>query len=145
MLKNKKVTGFMVFFRLMLVMLSLWPLAQSADAHQLRPAIVNLEFTQNSSVKVHIQTNIESLIAGIDSSHDDTDDSPQTELYNQLRALSSEQLTREFKLLEESIISQLNLAFDGVKSDLSLVRLDIPVIGNLDKSRLSDLCVGVHT
>ncbi|MEJ6598378.1 MAG: HupE/UreJ family protein [Oceanospirillaceae bacterium] len=129
----------MVFFRLMLVMLSLWPLAQSADAHQLRPAIVNLEFTQNSSVKVHIQTNIESLIAGIDSSHDDTDDSPQTELYNQLRALSSEQLTREFKLLEESIISQLNLAFDGVKSDLSLVRLDIPVIGNLDKSRLSDL------
>ena len=123
----------------MLVMLSLWPLAQSADAHQLRPAIVNLEFTQNSSVKVHIQTNIESLIAGIDSSHDDTDDSPQTELYNQLRALSSEQLTREFKLLEESIISQLNLAFDGVKSDLSLVRLDIPVIGNLDKSRLSDL------
>jgi len=129
----------MVFFRLMLVMLSLWPLAQSADAHQLRPAIVNLEFTQNSSVKVHIQTNIESLIAGIDSSHDDTDDSPQTELYNQLRALSSEQLTREFKLLEESIISQLNLAFDGAKSDLSLVRLDIPVIGNLDKSRLSDL------
>ena len=123
----------------MLVMLSLWPLAQSADAHQLRPAIVNLEFTQNSSVKVHIQTNIESLIAGIDSSHDDTDDSPQTELYNQLRALSSEQLIREFKLLEESIISQLNLAFDGVKSDLSLVRLDIPVIGNLDKSRLSDL------
>lgn len=123
----------------MLVMLSLWPLAQSADAHQLRPAIVNLEFTQNSSVKVHIQTNIESLIAGIDSSHDDTDDSPQTELYNQLRALSSEQLTREFKLLEESIIYQLNLAFDGVKSDLSLVRLDIPVIGNLDKSRLSDL------
>ena len=123
----------------MLVMLSLWPLAQSADAHQLRPAIVNLEFTQNSSVKVHIQTNIESLIAGIDSSHDDTDDSPQTELYNQLRALSSEQLTHEFKLLEKSIISQLNLVFDGVKSDLSLVRLDIPVIGNLDKSRLSDL------
>ena len=123
----------------MLVMLSLWPLAQSADAHQLRPAIVNLEFTQNGWVKVHIQTNIESLIAGIDSSHDDTDDSPQTELYNQLRALSPEQLTREFKLLEESIISQLNLAFDGVKSDLSLVRLDIPDIGNLDKSRLSDL------
>ena len=123
----------------MLVMLSLWPLAQSADAHQLRPAIVNVEFTQNGSVKVHIQTNIESLIAGIDSSHDDTDDSPQTELYNQLRALSSEQLTREFKLLEKSIISQLNLVFDGVKSDLSLVRLDIPVIGNLDKSRLSDL------
>ena len=123
----------------MLVMLSLLPLAQSADAHQLRPAIVNLEFTQNGSVKVHIQTNIESLIAGIDSSHDDTDDSPQTELYNQLRALSSDQLTRKFKLLEESIISQLNLAFDGVKSDLTLVKLNIPVIGNLNKSRLSNV------
>jgi hydrogenase/urease accessory protein HupE len=139
MLKNKKVTGFMVLFRLMLLTLSLLPLAQSAQAHQLRPAIVNLEFTQNASVKVHIQTNIESLIAGIDSSHDDTDDSPQTERYNQLRALSSEQLTDEFKVLEESIISQLNLAFDGVNSDLSLVKLNIPATGNLAKSRLSNL------
>jgi hydrogenase/urease accessory protein HupE len=123
----------------MLLTLSLLPLAQSAQAHQLRPAIVNLEFTQNASVKVHIQTNIESLIAGIDSSHDDTDDSPQTERYNQLRALSSEQLTDEFKVLEESIISQLNLAFDGVNSDLSLVKLNIPATGNLAKSRLSNL------
>tara|TARA_B110000879_G_scaffold136660_1_gene178485 strand:- start:612 stop:1781 length:1170 start_codon:yes stop_codon:yes gene_type:complete len=139
MLKNKKVTGFMVLFRLMLLTLSLLPLAQSAQAHQLRPAIVNLEFTQNASVKVHIQTNIESLIAGIDSSHDDTDDSPQTERYNQLRALSSEQLTDEFKVLEESIISQLNLAFDGVNSNLSLVKLNIPATGNLAKSRLSNL------
>tara|TARA_B110000211_G_scaffold96218_1_gene112205 strand:+ start:1336 stop:2475 length:1140 start_codon:yes stop_codon:yes gene_type:complete len=129
----------MVLFRLMLLTLSLLPLAQSAQAHQLRPAIVNLEFTQNTSVKVHIQTNIESLIAGIDSSHDDTDDSPQTERYNQLRALSSEQLTDEFKVLEESIISQLNLAFDGVNSDLSLVKLNIPATGNLAKSRLSNL------
>jgi hydrogenase/urease accessory protein HupE len=129
----------MVLFRLMLLTLSLLPLAQSAQAHQLRPAIVNLEFTQNASVKVHIQTNIESLIAGIDSSHDDTDDSPQTERYNQLRALSSEQLSDEFKVLEESIISQLNLAFDGVNSNLSLVKLNIPATGNLAKSRLSNL------
>lgn len=114
-------------------------LAQSSKAHQVRPAIVDLEFTQNASVKVHIQTNIESLIAGIDSSHDDTDDSPQTQLYNQLRALSSQQLSNEFELFEESIISELNLAFDGVKSDLWLVKLSIPAIGNLEKSRLSNI------
>ena len=105
----------------------------------MRPAIVDLEFTQNASVKVHIQTNIESLIAGIDSSHDDTDDSPQTQRYNQLRALSSSQLSNEFKLLEASIISEFHLAFDGIESDLSLVSLDIPAIGNLDKSRLSSI------
>ena len=108
----------MILFRLMLVTFSLLLLAQSAKAHQVRPAIVDLEFTQNAFVKVHIQTNIESLIAGIDSSHNDTNDSPQTQLYNQLRALSSQQLSNEFKLFEESIISELNLAFDGVKSDL---------------------------
>jgi len=123
----------------MLVIFSLLPLAQSAQAHQMRPAIVDLEFTQNASVKVRIQTNIESLIAGIDSSHDDTDDSPQTQRYNQLRALSSSQLSNEFKLLEASIISEFHLAFDGIESDLSLVSLDIPAIGNLDKSRLSSI------
>ena len=84
----------MVFFRSVLLMLSLLPLTQMAEAHQLRPAIVNLEFTQNGSVKVHIQTNLESLIAGVDSNHDDTDDSPQAERYNQLRGLSSEQLKK---------------------------------------------------
>ena len=88
----------------MLLMLSLLLLMQNAEAHQLRPAIVNLEFTQNGSVKVHIQTNLESLIAGIDSNHDDTDDSPQAERYNHLRAMSSEQLSNEFELVSESII-----------------------------------------
>lgn len=120
-------------------MLSLLPLTQMAEAHQLRPAIVNLEFTQNGSVKVHIQTNLESLIAGVDSNHDDTDDSPQAERYNQLRGLSSEQLKNEFDFVAESIISQFNLAFDSVKSDLSFVKLDIPDVGNLNKSRLSEL------
>tara|TARA_B100000787_G_scaffold29857_2_gene19951 strand:+ start:2315 stop:3442 length:1128 start_codon:yes stop_codon:yes gene_type:complete len=120
-------------------MLSLLPLMQSAEAHQLRPAIVNLEFTQNGSVKVHIQTNLESLIAGINSNHDDTDDSPQAERYNQLRALSSKQLSSEFELVAEATISQFNLAFDSIKSDLSFVKLGIPETGNLNKSRLSDL------
>jgi len=120
-------------------MLSLLPLMQSAEAHQLRPAIVNLEFTQNGSVKVHIQTNLESLIAGINSNHDDTDDSPQAERYNQLRALSSKQLSSEFELVAEATISQFNLAFDSIKSDLSFVKLGIPEAGNLNKSRLSDL------
>jgi len=112
---------------------------QSAEAHQLRPAIVNLEFTQNGLVKVHIQTNLESLIAGIGSNHDDTDDSPQAERYNQLRALSSKQLSSEFELVAEATISQFNLAFDSIKSDLSFVKLGIPEIGNLNNSRLSDL------
>ncbi|MDE0955544.1 MAG: HupE/UreJ family protein [Pseudomonadales bacterium] len=129
----------MVFFRSVLLMLSLLPLMQSAEAHQLRPAIVNLEFTQNGSVKVHIQTNLESLIAGINSNHDDTDDSPQAERYNQLRALSSKQLSSEFELVAEATISQFNLAFDSIKSDLSFVKLGIPETGNLNKSRLSDL------
>ena len=120
-------------------MLSLLPLMQSAEAHQLRPAIVNLEFTQNGSAKVHIQTNLESLIAGINSNHDDTDDSPQAERYNQLRALSSKQLSSEFELVAEATISQFNLAFDSIKSDLSFVKLGIPETGNLNKSRLSDL------
>lgn len=123
----------------MLLVLCLLPLTQSAEAHQMRPAIVSLEFTQNGEVKVLIQTNLESLIAGIDSSHDDTDDSPQTQRYNLLRTLPAKQLTNEFEFVAESIISQFNLAFDGIKSDLSWVKLDIPKVGNLDNSRLSEL------
>ena len=42
-------------------------------------------------------------------------------------------------MVAEATISQFNLAFDSIKSDLSFVKLGIPETGNLNKSRLSDL------
>ncbi len=120
-------------------MLGLLVLMQSGYAHQLRPAIVSLEFTQNGSVKVIIQTNLESLIAGIGANHEDTDDAPEADYYNALRVLSAEQLNDEFKLKSASIIQQLNLSFDGVKSDLILLKADIPDVGDIEKARLSEL------
>jgi len=65
-----------------LFLLSLLLLSQTANAHQLRPALVSLEFTQNGSVNISIQANLESIMAGIGSNHQNTDDAPQAEQYN---------------------------------------------------------------
>jgi len=115
------------------------PFLPNANAHQLRPAIVSLEFSQNGSVNVTIQANLESIVAGIGATHENTDDAPQAERYNELRALSSQQFEKEFRRVAESIIKQFNLKFDGVKSELRLVKVDIPKTGDLALARLSEL------
>lgn len=114
-------------------------LANSVSAHQLRPALVSLEFTQNGSVKLFIEANLESILAGIGANHDDTDDAPQAERYNELRTFEADKLNNEFLVISETIIDQLQLKFDNVKTPIVFVSLDIPEVGDIEKARLSRL------
>ncbi len=117
----------------------LLPLMQSVSAHQLRPAIVSLEFTQNGSVNITIQANLESIMAGIGANHENTDDAPEAERYNALRQFSSAKLKDEFEQASVSIIQQLGLVFDNSKVEIKLGSVDIPKTGDIEKARLSEL------
>ncbi len=133
----------MKLFRPLLLLLIVLPLLLTVNAHQLRPAIVSLEFTQNGSVNIKIQTNLESVMAEIGATHDNTDDAPQAEYYKELRQLSADQLEAKFLLKAESIVDQLQLKFDQQKSVLALDNILIPDVGDLTKARLSELFLSV--
>lgn len=112
---------------------------QKVHAHQLRPSIVNVEFTQNGKVNLKIETNIERILAGIGVTHEDTDDAPEAERYNQLRKLSAHDLKAEFLKQSDGWLQNLSLKFDDSLVALKLVSLDIPEVGDIERSRLSNV------
>lgn len=72
-------------------------MAWSARAHETTPAIANLAVGP-TLFEMKISLNAEAVLAGIDlSSYTDTNDAPQAEDYDRLRALSAEALLSELE------------------------------------------------
>ena len=71
-------------------------LAQPADAHRLRPAIVTVTFSDDGPWTAALQLNLEALLAGIGPEHEDTSQAPQAGVYNALRELPPDELRARF-------------------------------------------------
>ena len=71
-------------------------LPMSGLAHEVRPAIADLN-VQSNKVEISVRLTLESLIAGINlAAIDDTDDAPEAADYDRLRALPPEALISAF-------------------------------------------------
>ena len=69
-------------------------------SHELKPSIANFQFIEKDNklnFKLSIQLNLEAILANIDPSHSDTDESKNSDYYNSLRKLPAEQLLDVFK------------------------------------------------
>ena len=107
----------------------------SANAHTIRPALVSITFNDDATISVEIEANAESLIARIGTEHTDTDDSPNAELYNRLRALGPAELQAEFEDFAPEYLGNLSLAFDGQDSELTFVDITVPEVGDVELAR----------
>lgn len=117
-------------------------------AHQTKPTIVDIQFKKNATMLMHIQTNIEALVAGIGAEHKDTDDAPQAQRYKQLRELSPIDLRSlfiqfepEYRLgLELNLFNDLNKEKQETKNvDWQFSHVEIPDVGDTRVSRMSDI------
>ena len=66
-----------------------------AFSHELKPSIANFKFLEKNTklnFKLSIQLNLEAILANIDPSHNDTDDSKNKDYYNFLRNLDPKKL-----------------------------------------------------
>jgi hypothetical protein len=109
-----------------MLMISAW--ACGLQAHELRPAIANVEISQ-TEIQIELLVTVETLLAGIDLTEiSDTDDAPEAEIYDALRALSDTTLAarvrsdwprlvkdfvldgaEDIKLLDVQVISESNI------------------------------------
>jgi hydrogenase/urease accessory protein HupE len=109
--------------------------AADVGAHTLRPAVATLELDASGSLSVQIRANAEAILADIGPDQMDTDDSPNVDYYNTLRALPADELAEVFAAFVPEFLSALQ-----VKSDLGNVPLEfrqivVPEPGDLDLSR----------
>ena len=122
---------------LFVAMLVLWTAA--AGAHQLRPAIVTLEFTQGGELALTISLNLEAAIAGIGAGHENTSESPAADSYDRFRALQPEALGGLFEGFSSKLLERVSLEADGKAVALEVVGVDIPEVGDLALPRVSEL------
>jgi hypothetical protein len=112
----------------------------SASAHEMRPIIASLKPLADGSYHLTLQGNFEALLAGIGAEHDDTSESPNATLYNQLRALPEDQLSDRLAAMTSDLTDGLTLTADtGGAADIALQTITVPPVGDPALARISTL------
>ena len=116
-----------------LVIVSIWPAL--GQAHTVRPAVVSITIMEDSSLQLVVKTNAELLLAGIPPEFTDTNDAPQAELYDFLRAAEPEQLIAEFETYGPKFARALELTSEGEPISLEYVGIEVESEPDLELAR----------
>ena len=115
-------------------------LAGPAAAHELRPAIATVIVAPDGEVEVGVTLNLEAAMAGIEPDHADTEDSPNAPVYDDLRALGSDELRAAFAGFEERFLQGASLKTQGgAQVDLELASINVPDVPDLALARHSEV------
>jgi|TARA_B110000285_G_C15111697_1_gene611515 hydrogenase/urease accessory protein HupE len=128
-----------MFIRYLIIFVSL---CQFAFSHELKPAIANLELTSNNSIanfQLRIQLNLESIIAGIEPEHDNTNQSKNSEKYEELRRLSPEYLLKEYNKINESLLNNIYFFNGNEKIQFKESFIKIDNVGDISLARESEI------
>ena len=107
----------------------------AAHAHEIRPAVVTAVVGE-AALTVAISANFEAMLAGIGSAHRDTDDSPNANIYNALRALPPSGLEAAIRRDIGAASARIQTSFDG--RPVTLVLQSVAVRDEID-ARLARL------
>ena len=106
---------------------------KSSYAHELRPAIANLNIYEKDNIinaNLSIQLNLEAIIAGIETNHSNTKESNKSEEYQDLREMNPAILLSEFNSKIKNINNRINLISRNSNLKLTLINMIIPQVGN---------------
>jgi len=112
-------------------------LVESISAHEIRPAIIDIDIKNQSptrTFKLSIKLNLEALIAQLDTTNN-SDDSENSEHYDSLRKMTAENLSQEFSQFTNFFLKNIHLIFDNEVFPLTVSSTDIPPTGDIDLAR----------
>ena len=109
-------------------------------AHEIKPVVADISVNPEL-ITVDMTVNLEAIITEIGAEHDDTDDSPKADQYNNFREMPSAELSAELDTYLPQLLSQISLR-DETSSEttskaleLKLVSVDIPAVGDTRLAR----------
>lgn len=115
-------------------------------SHELKPSIANfsvIEANQSLDVKVDIQVNLEAILANIDPSHSDTDESKNAGYYNELRKLSPTELETVFYKNLKDFEKNIFIKNKDKNFKIKISNLKIGEVGNLEVSRNTNILISI--
>ena len=108
-------------------------------AHEIRPAIADLVFAGDGTVRLDMSLILEAALAEIGAEHGDTDESPNAARYDDLRLLDETGLAAEFERFRPRFLQGVRLSADGTDIPLDVVGIELDPVGDTDFARLSRL------
>ena len=106
-----------------------------ASAHEMRPSIASLSVDEKGVLTLELITNAEAWLANIDPSLSDTNDSPNAEQYDQLRALDSDGLTKLIRERTLDITDAVEISSGNVLIRMSLIAISILPVDDITLPR----------
>ena len=106
--------------------------------HELKPSIANFKFVKKNELlnfNLNIQVNLEAILANIDPSHNDTDDSKNKEYYNFLRSLDPKKLEIIFNKTLNDFKNNIFIIQNKKNINLKINKIEISDVGDLNISR----------
>ena len=111
-------------------LLALLPPAPPASAHEMQAAISDIDLV-GGRVVLAMRANLEAMIAGVGSGHDDTDESPVAAEYDALRALPPEALEERFRAFAPELLDAVEMTAGGASVPLAVEGVSIDPVGDL--------------
>ncbi|MEP3437424.1 MAG: HupE/UreJ family protein [Hoeflea sp.] len=111
----------------------------SLRAHEIRPAIADLVFPGDGTVRLDMSLILEAALAEIGAEHGDTNDSPNAQRYDELRLKTETELAAEFDRFRTRFLEGVRLEADGAGIPLEVINVDLDPVGDTDFARLSRL------
>ena len=102
-----------------------------------KPALVEISVFSDGRVGIEIRTSVEALLTGIDGRYQNTQDAPNSEKYDALRVLGSDELREQFTPFHATLLGGVNLLADGVSIPLEMGVVDIAPPGYTKVPRAS--------
>lgn len=125
-----------------MLILALFGLVSTAQAHEIRPAVVDLTFTEDGQARFEIDLNLEALVAGIGPQHQDTAESPEAERYNALRNLPPDRLRQSFDDFRTRFLDGVSVRDQSGRAlETAVTDIEIPPVGDTALARTSTLTV----
>lgn len=112
-----------------------------AQAHEIRPTIVNADFSNPGAFRFDVSVNLEALIAGIGPQHQDTDDAPNAADYKNLRALPADALREKFTAFAPRWLDDIKVVFGDERANLSIDSVFVPDAPDTQLARISTVSI----
>lgn len=126
-----------VQYAILLYVLSALAGVNYSIADIVKPALIEISVHTEGRYHIEIRASIEAMISGINSNYKNTQDSPFSDQYDELRVLQSAQLREKFRIFEDTLIKEIKLSFDQQPTTPVITKVQIPEPGYTKVPRIS--------
>lgn len=113
-------------------------------ADVVKPALIEINVSNNGAVEVEVRASVEALLAGINAQYKNTKDAPMADKYDALRKISGAELAQIFGAFHQQFLQSVSIRVKDKKIPLQIISVEVPPPGYTKVPRISVIRLTGH-